>query len=129
MNPYPDPNPKPMDRNRKGTEAAKSLALWIMDGSDLNANGLLSFTELTQNLKNSKFQGFTDWIMAQKQAGFRALDVDQQGTLDLTEITIATQAYLNTDQGRAFAEAHPESLVLSEAPDEAKYLPKGKLYS
>lgn len=54
------------------------MAERIMARADKNGNRELSFTELTIFLENSEDAAFGRWVCAQRQAGFRALDLDGQ---------------------------------------------------
>ena len=74
---------------------AMSVARRIMRVADRNRNAELSYTELTQMLHGSHYQDFGEWVEAGKQQFFRTIDIDQQGTLSLEELTQVVKYFLH----------------------------------
>ena len=69
-----------------------------MELADANCNTELSFTEVTEMLAFTEHSEFGKWIKRRKQKGFRDFDNDMQGTLDVGELTLACEAFLQKDQ-------------------------------
>jgi len=104
---------------------AQALALRVMETADMNQSGALTFTELTTHLCSTAYDSFGSWINEQRQAVFWELDADIEGTIDLVELIVAVNIYLETPVGEAFAETHPDLLSMEGAPSRDK-LEKGR---
>jgi len=82
---------------------ASIAAAEVMGLSDRNRNGELSYTELTVMLEGTEHEGFGRWVKTRRQHGWRSVDSDGKGSLDVTELTKALELYL------ASPASHPES--------------------
>ena len=60
---------------------AAEVAQRVMGVADLNSNAELSYTELSSMLQGTLYKELGAWWEKRKQAGFRVLDLDAQGSI------------------------------------------------
>ena len=77
-------------------ESFHDYDLWahdIMKQADSNRNGELSINELQTMCAGTEHQGFVEWLLFNRSAFFKSLDVDHSGTLQLDELARALQYF------------------------------------
>jgi len=64
------------------------VARAVLRVGDRNANGEMSFTEITQMLSGTPYQEFAKWFDSKGQTGFRSHDDNHDGVIDYEEMIL-----------------------------------------